>query len=229
MKGSNLHTKEDFERAYGDRDWNWYRGLLAKSIRYGMPGTWLDLGAGLGLFVECARRFGIDCIGLEGSEYAVRIAKERFPTLDIRQHFLEDRLPFEDNSISTIVCNQVIEHIPKETGLFMLKESYRVLRQGGVILIYSPSKYNKKEKLARTHINLNTPSSLKRHLEDVGFKLINLHNSPRMVLGNWLIPRYIIKTLFKKFPLDFLSATANCIAAKPTRLESQNNRSVIKV
>ena len=36
VKERNLHTKEIFERAYGDRDWNWYRGLLAKSIRYGM-------------------------------------------------------------------------------------------------------------------------------------------------------------------------------------------------
>ena len=52
----------------------------------------------------------------------------------------------------------------------MFKESYRVLRKNGVILIYSHSKL-KKEKLAKTHINLNTPSSLKRHLESVGFKL----------------------------------------------------------
>ena len=171
MKGDNVHTREAFEKAYGNRDWNWYRGLVAACIQYGKPGKWLDLGAGLGLFVECTRRFGIDCIGLEGSEYAVKHAKKRFPEIDVRQHFLEDRLPFEDNSISTIMCHQVIEHIPKETGLFMLKESYRVLRKGGVILIYSPSKYNKKEKLAITHINLNTPSSLKRHLESVGFKL----------------------------------------------------------
>ena len=59
-KNRNLHTKETFEKAYGNRDWNWYRFLVAESMKYGMPGKWLDLGAGLGFFVECAQRFGID-------------------------------------------------------------------------------------------------------------------------------------------------------------------------
>lgn len=216
MKERNLHTKEIFERAYGDRDWNWYRDLLAQSIRYGMPGTWLDLGAGIGLFVECARRFGIDCIGLEGSEYAVKLAKKRFPDIDIRQHYLEDKLPFQDDSISTIMCHQIIEHVCPEVAKFMLKECYRVLRKEGIILIYSPCVYDKKQKAEETHVNLYKPSRLRAEVKDVGFIPISLQNSPRMVLGNWLIPRYIIKTLFKKFPLDFLSASANCIAVKPT-------------
>ena len=214
VKGRNLHTKEIFERAYGDRDWNWYRGLLAKSIRYGMPGKWLDLGAGLGLFVECARRFGIDCVGLEGSEWAINEAKKRFPHIDIRQHFLEDRFPFEDNSFSTIMCHQTIEHVCPEVAKFMLKECYRVLAKEGIILIYSPCIYDKKQKVEETHINLYKPSRLRAEVKDAGFVNIKAIDSPRMILGNWLIPRYIIKNLFKKFPLDFLSATANCISFK---------------
>jgi ubiquinone/menaquinone biosynthesis C-methylase UbiE len=215
MKGKNLHTKEIFERAYGVRDWNWYRGLLAKSIKYARPGKWLDLGAGLGLFVECARRFGIDCIGLEGVEWAVNEAKKRFSDIDMRQHFLEDRFPFEDNSFSTIMCNQTIEHVSPEVAKFMLKECNRVLIKEGVILIYSPCMYDRKQRTEETHINLYTPSRLRAELKDAGFVNIKSIDGPRMILGDWLIPRYIIKTLFKKFPLDFLSAAANCIAVKP--------------
>lgn len=215
MKGDNIHTEEIFERAYGDRDWSWYRSLVAKCIKYGVPGKWLDLGAGLGLFVECARRFGIDCIGLEGSEYAVRMAKERFLTIDIRQHFLEDKLPFEDNSISTIMCYQVLEHLNKETGAFMLKESYRVLVPTGVILIYSPSKYVRKQRSEQTHVNLYTPTLLKRKLEDIGFKVVATPNSPRNILGCSRVAKRAMRIISKMFPLEHLGATTNCIAVKP--------------
>lgn len=52
MKGNNLHTKEIFEKAYRDRNWEFYRGILAECIRYGEPGLWLDLGAGLGFLLN---------------------------------------------------------------------------------------------------------------------------------------------------------------------------------
>lgn len=215
MKGNNIHTEEMFKRAYGERDWNWYRNLVAECIRYGTPGKWLDLGAGLGLFVECARRFGIDCIGLEGSEYAVKTAKERFPSIDIRQHFLEDRFPLKDNSISTIMCHQVIEHLSNETMVFVLKECHRVLKQGGVMLIYSPSKYDRKQRFEKIHINLLTPHLARKELEKVGFRVIETPNSPKMFLGKSQIAKHILSVVFKLFPLDYLSATANCIASKP--------------
>lgn len=62
-KMSNIHTEEDFKRDYANRDWRFYKLLLSECIKYGQPGKWLDLGAGLGFFVECAQKFGIDCEG----------------------------------------------------------------------------------------------------------------------------------------------------------------------
>ena len=75
-KDSNIHTPETFLRAYGTREWRWYQHLLSCVIQKGKPGIVLDIGAGLGLFMECAHRWGIKCIGLEGSEFAVREAKK---------------------------------------------------------------------------------------------------------------------------------------------------------
>jgi len=215
MKEKNIHTKKLFEKYYETRDWNWYRDLVAECIRYGMPGKWLDLGAGLGLFVECAQRFGIDCIGLEGSEYAVSKAKERVPNMNISHHFLEDKLPFENNSISTIVCYQVIEHICQKTVRFMLAECYRILVENGIILIYSPSKYNRKERLEETHINLYSPSSLRKELRSAGFEVLATPNTPRSLFGPFKIAEYVTRGIYKLFPFDCLSATANCIAVKP--------------
>jgi len=214
MKGKNLYTKEHFDRDYGNRDWRWYQSLVAEGIKYGVPGKWLDFGAGLGLFVECATRFGIDCVGLEGSEHAVQAAKERFSNIDMRQHFLEERLSFENNSISMIMCNQIIEHVPPDVVKFMLKESFRVLRPGGIIFVSSPCWYNKKQREDETHINLYTPSLLKKEVEKAGFVLKSCSNSPRMILGNFRVAKYVMRLIFRIFPLDFLSATADCIAIK---------------
>lgn len=215
MKGNNIHTEEIFKRAYGNRDWNWYRGSVANCISHGMPGKWLDLGAGLGLFVECARRFGIDCVGLEGSEWAVNEAKKRFSDIDMRQHFLEDRLPFEDNSISTIMCHQVIEHISKETAIFVVTECYRVLKQGGVMLIYSPSKYDKKQALEETHINLYTPKYLREQVKQAGFEVVAEPNSLKLLLGNNLFSKALSRLIYGLWKFEFLSNSANIIAKKP--------------
>ena len=210
----NIHSATLFKSAYGDRDWVFYRPLLGSCITYGKPGTWLDLGAGLGLFTECAFRFGIDCIGLEGSEYAVDEARSRVPGLDIRLHDLGEYLPFGDNSIATVVLNQTVEHLENATAKFVLRESYRVLEPGGVLLIYSPCWYNKKERKEVTHINLYSPRTLAAEVKQACFEIVAEPNSPNFLLGKSAVGRTMVSLLFKLFPADFLSASANCIAQK---------------
>lgn len=106
----NVHTPDLFLRAYSDRDWRAYKWLLAECVTYGPPGRILDLGAGLGHFVECCARFGIECVGLEGSEWAVQGARARYE-MDIRHHYLDEPLPFEDGSFGAVVCNQLLGHL----------------------------------------------------------------------------------------------------------------------
>lgn len=210
----NIHTPELFNRAYSGRDWNWYRKVVGLAINYGMPGIWLDLGAGLGFLTECAHRFGIHCIGLEGSEYAVKEALKRYPGLNIQHHFLENPLLFPDNSISTIICYQTIEHLTSDTVKFMLKESFRVLCINGVLLVFSPCRYDYIQKKEITHINLYTPSRLEKELKETGFREIIKINSYRLILGRNIFGKLIMKGLFTLFPVDFFSASANCIARK---------------
>ena len=47
-------------------------------------------------------------------------------------------LPFEDNSVESIIAYQVIEHIPYNETEQMFKEMYRVLKPGGEALIECP-------------------------------------------------------------------------------------------
>ena len=63
-----------------------------------------------------------------------------FPTvkgvlrLDATQPF-----PFQDNTFDFIFSEHMIEHVPYDKGLFMLRECFRVLRVGGVIRLSTPN------------------------------------------------------------------------------------------
>ncbi len=53
--------------------------------------------------------------------------------LDVTQKF-----PFKDNSFDYIYSEHLIEHLKQEEGIFMLHESYRVLKKDGRIRIATP-------------------------------------------------------------------------------------------
>lgn len=216
---SSVYDQTLYELSYADTDWNAARRLLARCIRKGKPGRILDIGCGLGFFVECCCRFGVPCTGLEGSAYAVEAARKREPMLDIRQHYLEEMFPFEDGTFSNVVCNQVIEHLPRETAQHALREAYRVLNRGGAIFVYSPSIYNRRQAKEPTHINLHSPRSLKRELTAAGFRRVRHFNNPLKFTRAPLTPlNSIIRAFFTLAPISLLSSTANCMATKPEEI-----------
>lgn len=47
---------------------------------------------------------------------------------------------FEDNTVDYIFSEHMIEHLKETDGLFCLKESYRVLKSGGIIRTIAPSR-----------------------------------------------------------------------------------------
>jgi predicted SAM-dependent methyltransferase len=49
------------------------------------------------------------------------------------------RFPLEDNSIDFVYTEHMIEHIPWPAALLMLKESFRVLKPGGIIRVATPN------------------------------------------------------------------------------------------
>jgi len=211
-----VYDRALYELSYADINWNAARRLLARCIRKGKPGSILDIGCGLGVFVECCYRFGVPCTGIEGSIYAVEAARKREPGLDIRQHYLEDAFPFSAGSFSMVVCNQVIEHLPATTARHALKEAYRVLSGSGAIFVYSPSVFNRQQAQDPTHINLHSPRSLQAELTAAGFRQVRSFNNPLKFTRGPLTPlNHVIRALFTIFPISFLSSTANCMAIKP--------------
>lgn len=47
-------------------------------------------------------------------------------------------LPFPDNSVDSIFCEEAIEHISKSAGEGMLRECFRILKTGGIIRVSTP-------------------------------------------------------------------------------------------
>jgi dolichol-phosphate mannosyltransferase len=93
-------------------------------------------------------------------------------------------LPFKDGSFETVICSQVIEHIPQEK--FDLKEIKRVLQKDGILILGTPD-YDRKlwhivewiygkvipNGYAEQHITHYTYDGLKKMLEDDGWQVID--------------------------------------------------------
>lgn len=211
----NIHTEQLFVEAYGGRQAEWYASLLSDVIKHGKAGNILDLGAGLGLFVELAHKWGIAAAGLEASSYAVVESLKRAPGINMQLHDLGDLLPIPNGSVSNVMLFQVVEHIDIKRFHVLLAECHRVLEQGGMLFIYSPSKYNVKERLEPTHINMMLPSELKRKLKSFGYRVLyQPDHGLWFTATNIRIVNIAAKALLFLFPHDWFSASANAIAQK---------------
>lgn len=96
----------------------------------------LDIGCGLGMYVEQFRRFSDRVVGMDVD--APRVAeglRRGIPNLLLGAG---EHLPFATGCFDVIVLNEVIEHVldDRET----LREACRILRPGGRIVIYAPNR-----------------------------------------------------------------------------------------
>jgi SAM-dependent methyltransferase len=203
-----------FTRWYGDRTPEFYTSILAEMIRFGRPGPIVDLGCGTGLFVQLATQWGLDASGFDGSIAAVEMGLRRWPNLRIQQTYLSEPLPCSDELFDNVLLNQVVEHLPPPILKNVLSESFRVLKKGGVLFIYSPSRVNKRQvEMDPTHCNPLCPSELRKYLEGVGFTIIREPNTA-LILQNSRFLRKMADWLLRIGLADWVSATTNAYAVR---------------
>ncbi|MGA3006918.1 MAG: class I SAM-dependent methyltransferase [Opitutaceae bacterium] len=165
---------------YGDRRPDKYAWLLAEIITYGRPGNIVDLGCGIGLFAELAAQWGLSVCGCDGSADAIELALAREPRLGLTCCALGHQLPYASSSVDNMLLYQVIEHLPPDVLLNVLREGRRILRPEGMLFIFSPNKANRREILADpTHLNPLYPSELRRMLLASGYDIVKEPNHPR--------------------------------------------------
>lgn len=186
------------------RDWKHYEVYL-KRFR-NSPSPILEMGSGIGLFLEACRQNGAVAMGLEYESEGVEAS--RAAGLFAVQHDLSRKTPFPDGSFAAVFSNQVIEHLPAEAQRMMIAEAFRVLRPGGQALIISPCRHYPPARADKYHIGLLTPSELRAMVEDAGFVNCNMgYNRMQQIPGaeaEWLASRP-----------DHLSQDATVLAYKP--------------
>lgn len=96
--------------------------------RYGAQAPMLDAGCGTGLNLAS---MPAGSIGIDLNPRNLDLIRERLPEHPVVLGDIE-AMPFADESFSTIVCTEVLEHVPYPATA--LEEMRRVLKPGGVLI-----------------------------------------------------------------------------------------------
>ena len=166
-----LNTKDHWE-VVGKRTWKSYKWILLHCIKYYTAeepiDTIVDLGCGNGEFLQTCSHFGIPAIGVDAEKDALQTCQSRGLTVK-EIDMSSNTLPFADNSVSIVVCSQLIEHLEKNDGIHLMKEVYRILKKNGMLLLYSPSHYNRSGRTMPFHLHCWKPKELEHVLGSIGF------------------------------------------------------------
>ena len=136
-----------------------YRALLSKVVKHQqkrienisrfigsmkVPGLWLDLGCGLGQFMnQVIKVEGNDVIGSDVSVNSLRKARSLLNHFGVRDIKLINqdpiKLPFRDNVFKYILSADVFEHVGYDKQKMIASEIHRILRKGGQAIIHTPN------------------------------------------------------------------------------------------
>lgn len=158
-----------------------YHELLDQFEAFRKTGKILDVGCGIGYFLEVAKERGWEVFGTEYTDDAIKICSDKGITM---QQGKLDPNSFDLNSFDVITSFEVIEHInnPKEE----LANFNKLLRSGGLVYITTPNfnsllRYRLKDQYNvityPEHLSYYTPKTLKNVFSRSGFKKIKIETT----------------------------------------------------
>ena len=205
----------EYAQCYQDRSWKDYRALLAELIRSAPGGPLLDIGCGYGFLVECARRFGIEAIGLEASEHALAEARRFHPAADIRAWDAGCEMDIGTGEIGMPIANEFIDHVSLEQNEGVMKELRRVLAPGGILLVKSPAKDNRFDQ-DKGHITFFSPSEFRDFVTSFGLEVVEQPYIPQPLLGQSRLGWLAMRLLAKLHHPERWAARIDLVARKPS-------------
>ena len=121
------------------------RDLYRRLAELAAPGPGLDAGCGPGaLEMSYMAELGFEMYGLDAVAENIEAARSLRPEFADRLQVadIQEPLPFDDASFEVVLCNAVIQHIPREVvSGRVLPEFARALRPGGVLqLMFKPGR-----------------------------------------------------------------------------------------
>ena len=199
--------------SYDDRTWRSYQPLLGEVIRDAAGPPLLDVGCGIGFLVECARKFGIDAVGVEAATSALQAAAEQHPEADIRRWAAGSDLPIESESVGVAVLNEFVDHITLVQNRLLLGELHRVLRPGGSLVVRSPSRFNRHDE-DLGHVCFFSPSEYRGLVESFAFEVLHQPFSPRPLLGRGRRRQLAMKAVAMLIRPERLAARIDLVARR---------------
>ena len=173
-----------------------FRRAANQVQQYRRDGRLLDVGSGFGFFLSEMKNREWDVTGIEISQKAMDYARDVLG-LTIHPGPLE-KVNFPESHFDVVTGFYVIEHLPNPIGF--LRECYRILKPGGLLLLRYPHTTPIKNLLLffgiknrlydlPAHLSDFSPKMIQRCLEGIGF------GKCQPLIGGYTLPRDLGKRI----------------------------------
>lgn len=154
-----------------------YHELLHSFKKYQHTNRIIDVGCGIGYFLECAIEQKWDAHGTEYTEKTIEICNNKGIKMQQGELNVSN---YQSNMFDVVTSFEVIEHI--NNPLDEIMKFRKILRKNGLLYITTPNfnsllRYFLKNNYTvinyPEHLSYYTPKSLKKLLKDNGFKIVS--------------------------------------------------------
>jgi 2-polyprenyl-3-methyl-5-hydroxy-6-metoxy-1,4-benzoquinol methylase len=177
----------DYYDGYGRNDYlspitiKRYNELLDEMEKYRKTNRILDVGCGIGYFLEVAKERGWEVYGTEYTDRAIEICEGK--GIEMRQGKLDTK-NYESESFDIITSFEVLEHInnPSEE----ITNFNSIVRKGGLVYLTTPNfnsllRYRLKNRYDvityPEHLSYYTPRTLKKLFTKLGFSKLKIQTT----------------------------------------------------
>lgn len=148
-------------------------------------GRALDVGCGAGQYLSWLRELGWEVQGVEADEKTARLAGEKLGLEILSGDF--ETIPLQENRFDVVTLWHSLEHMRDPLGT--LQKVFRILREGGKVLIGIPSAVSLEARLFRSswwgwevprHFYHFSPNTVSAVLKNAGFREIRIEHLPNV-------------------------------------------------
>lgn len=169
--------------------------VVAVLRKYCPRGRILDAGAGSGDISRKLRDAGYEVTAVD-----IRPPPFQEDGISWRTADLNEPLPFQDQTFDAVLCANVIEHLENPT--LFVRETYRVLKERGMLLVTTPNLLNLKSRMANLLLGLNEFYAVPNN--EVG----NYRGGQHIHLTNY----YELRTLLHRNGFRIIEATTHAFS-----------------